>query len=77
MDGNTEARLTHQSRYLVSLMKDIIPDQNLQKALDILDQCVLAFRFYTATKQDKYLDELSWAVRRLNQLLNQKGENHE
>lgn len=77
MDGNTEARLTHQSRYLVSLMQDIIPDHKLQKTIDILDQCALALRFYTATKQDKYLDELTWAVRRLNQLLNKKGENHE
>ena len=77
MAGNTAARLTHQTRYLVSLMKDTIPDKKLQKAVDILDQCVLALRFYTSTKQNKYLNELTWAVRRLNQLLNEKGVNHE
>lgn len=58
MAGNTAARLTQESRYLTSLMKDTIPDHKLQKAVDILDQCVLALRFYTATKQDKYLNEL-------------------
>lgn len=77
MDGNTEARLTTKSRYLVSLMKDTMTDQKLQKAVDILDQSALALRFYTTTKQDKYLGELTWAVRRLNQLLNEKGVNHE
>lgn len=77
MDGNTEARLTHQSRYLVSLMKDQIPDHKLQKIVDILDQCALALRFYTTTKQDKYLDELTWAVRRLNQLLEKKEDENE
>lgn len=77
MAGNIDARLTHQSRYLVSLMREIIPDHKLQKTVDILDQCALALRFYTATKQSKYLDELTWAVRRLNQLLNEKGVNHE
>lgn len=76
MAGNTVARLTQESRYLVSLMKDTIPDHKLQKAIDILDQCVLALRFYTATKQDKYLNELIWSVRRLNQVLQKKrGEN--
>jgi len=77
MDGNTAARLTQESRYLVSLMKDTIPDQKLQKAIDILDQCVLALRFYTATKQEKYLTELIWAVRRLSQLLEKKGGENE
>lgn len=77
MAGNTAARLTQESRYLVSLMKDTIPDHKLQKAVDILDQCVLALRFYTATKQDKYLDELTWAVRRLSQLLGKKGGKNE
>jgi len=77
MAGNTEARLATRSRYLVSLMKETIPDYKLQKAIDILNQCALALRFYIATKQDKYLDELTWAVRRLNQLFNEKGVNHE
>ncbi len=77
MAGNTAARLTTRSRYLVSLMKDVIPDQKLQKAVDILDQCVLALRFYIATNQDKYLDELTWAVRRLNQLLEKEGDEDE
>ncbi|HNS64988.1 MAG TPA: hypothetical protein PKJ26_00665 [Candidatus Woesebacteria bacterium] len=58
-------------------MKDIIPDQKLQKTVDILDQCVLALRFYTVTKQDKYLDELTWTVRRLSQLLEKKGGKNE
>lgn len=77
MDGNTAARLTTKSWYLVSLMKDQIPDHKLQKAIDILDQCVLALRFYTATKQDKYLNELIWSVRRLSQLLEKKGRENE
>ncbi len=77
MAGNTEARLTHQSRYLVSLMRKTIPDHKLQKAIDVLDQCALALRFYTATKQGKYLDELTWAVRRLSQLLEKKGGKNE
>lgn len=77
MVGNTEDRLREITRYLVYLMKDTIPDHILQKVIDILDQCALALRFYTATKQDKYLDELTWAVRRLNQLFNEKGESHE
>lgn len=76
MAGNTAARLTQESRYLVFLMKDKIPDHKLQKAIDILDQCILALKFYTATKQDKYLNELIWTVRKLNQVLQKKrGEN--
>lgn len=77
MAGNTVARLTQESRYLVSLMKDTIPDHKLQKAIDILDQSVLALRFYTATKQEKYLDELIWTMLRLNQLLEKKGGENE
>ncbi len=77
MAGNTAARLTTRSRYLVYLMKGTIPDHKLQKAVDILDQCALALRFYTVTKQDKYLDEFIWAVRRLSQLLGKKGGKNE
>jgi hypothetical protein len=77
MAGNTAARLTQLSRYLVYLMRDQIPDHKLQRAIDILDQCVLALRFYTATKQDRYLNELIWAVRRLNQVLQKKGGENE
>lgn len=77
MVGNTAARLTQESRYLVSLMKDTIPDHKFQKAIDILDQCILALRFYTATKQEKYLNELIWSVRRLSQLLEKKGGENE
>ncbi len=74
---DSTARLTQESRYLVSLMKDIIPDHKLQKAIKILDQCIFAIKFYEKTGQDKYIDELTWAVRRLNQFLNEKGENHD
>lgn len=74
---DSTARLTRKSRYLVSLMKDQIPDDKLQKAIKILDQCIFAVRFYEKTGQDKYIDELSWAVKRLHQLFNEKGENND
>ncbi|MCD8507534.1 hypothetical protein LRY65_04170 [Candidatus Woesebacteria bacterium] len=77
MAGNTAARLTQESRYLVSLMRETIPDHKLEMAIDILDQCALALRFYAATKQGKYLNELVWAVRRLSLLLEKKGDGNE
>lgn len=77
MAGNTAARLTRKSRYLVSLMKETIPDHKIQKAIKVLDQCIFAIRFYEKTGQDKYIDELSWAVKRLHQLFNEKGENND
>lgn len=70
---DSTARLTRKSRYLVSLMKDQIPDHKLQNAIKILDQCNFAIRFYEKTGQDKYIDELSWAVRRLYQLFKEEG----
>lgn len=69
MAGNTAARLTSKSRYLVSLMKDKIPDHKLQKAADILDQCTLALKFYISTKEPKYFQEFIWAVERLHYLV--------
>lgn len=77
MAGDTAARLTKKSRYLVSLMKDIMPDQKLQKAIKILDQCVFAIKFYEKTGEDKYIEELSWAVKRLHQLFNDEGEKND
>ncbi len=74
---DSTARLTRKSRYLVSLMKDQIPDDKLQKAIKILDQCIFAIRFYEKTGQDKCIDELSWAVKRLHQLFNRKGKNND
>jgi len=59
------------------LMKDTISDQKLQKAIKILDQCIFAISFYEKTGQGKYIDELSWAVKRLYQLFNRKGENND
>lgn len=50
-------------------MNDIIPDQKLQKTVDILEQCSLALKFYVGTRKLKYLHELEWAVKRLHQLL--------
>jgi hypothetical protein len=50
-------------------MKDTIPDQKLQKAVDILEQCSLALKFYVGTQKPKYLHELEWSVKRLHQLL--------
>ena len=50
-------------------MKDIITDQKLQKAVDILEQCSLALKFYVGTRESKYLHELEWSVKRLHQLL--------
>ncbi|MDQ5951072.1 MAG: hypothetical protein QG639_349, partial [Patescibacteria group bacterium] len=32
---------------------------------------------YEKTGQGKYIDELSWAVKRLYQLFNRKGENND
>ena len=74
---DSTARLTRKSRYLVSLMKDQIPDHKLQKAIKILDQCIFAIRFYEKTGQDKYIDELSWAVKRLHQLFSEKGDKND
>lgn len=54
-------------------MKDSIPDQKLQKAVDILEQCTLALKFYAGTKSQKYLSELEWAVKRLHQILVTEG----
>ncbi len=70
---DSTARLTRKSRYLVSLMKDQMPDHKLKRAIKILDQCIFAIRFYEKTGQDKYIDELSWAVKRLHQLFGEKG----
>lgn len=70
---DSTARLTRKSRYLVSLMKDQMPDHKLKRAIKILDQCIFAIRFYEKTGQDKYIDELSWAVKRLHQLFDEKG----
>jgi hypothetical protein len=58
-------------------MKDAIQDQKLKKAINILDQCIFAIRFYEKTGQDKYMEELTWAVKRLHQLFSEKGENHD
>lgn len=69
MAGNTAARLTSKSRYLVFLMKDTIPDQKLQKAVNILDQYTLTLKFYIGTKEPKYLQEFIWAVERLHYLV--------
>ena len=66
---DSTARLTRKSRYLVYLMKDTIPDQKLQKAVDILDQCTLAIKFYIGTKESKYFQEFIWAVERLHYLV--------
>lgn len=66
---DSTARLTRKSRYLVSLMKDTIPDHKLQKAVGILDQCTLALKFYIGTKEPKYFQEFIWAVERLHYLV--------
>lgn len=58
-------------------MKDTIPDQKLQKAIDILEQCYLALKLYVGTRKPKYLQELEWAVRRLHQLLAKEGGQNE
>jgi hypothetical protein len=58
-------------------MKDTIADQKLQKAVDILEQCSLALRFYVGTRKPKYLHELEWAVKRLHQLLTNEGDQNE
>ncbi len=74
---DSTARLPRKSRYLVSLMKDQIPDYKLQIAIKIMDQCIFAIRFYEKTGQDKYIDELSWAVKRLHQLFSEKGDKND
>lgn len=53
-------------------MKDTVPAQKLQKAVDILDQIILTLKFYMGTKEPKYFQEFIWAVDRLHYLL--KGE---
>lgn len=58
-------------------MKDTIPDQKLQKAVDILEQCSLALKFYVGTRKPKYLHELEWAVKRLHKLLSSEGGQNE
>lgn len=72
---DSTARLTRKSRYLVSLMKDQIPDHKLQNAVDILDQCTLALKFYIGTKEPKYFQEFIWAVERLHYLV--KGDKND
>jgi hypothetical protein len=54
-------------------MKDTTPDQKIQKAVDILEQCSLALKFYVGTRKLKYLHELEWAVKRLHQLIAEGG----
>ncbi|MFZ5376462.1 MAG: hypothetical protein ACOZAN_02205 [Patescibacteria group bacterium] len=54
-------------------MKDTIPDQKILKAIKILDQLVFALKFYEKTGEDKYIDELTWASKRLYQLFNNEG----
>lgn len=56
-------------------MKDTISDQKLQKAVKILDQLVFALKFYEKTGEDKYIEELTWASKRLHQLFNEGGRN--
>ena len=54
-------------------MKDTIPDQKLQNAVKILDQLVFALKFYKKTGEDKYIEELTWASKRLYQFFNDEG----
>jgi len=54
-------------------MKDTLPDQKLQKAVKILDQLVFALKFYEKTGEGKYIEELTWASKRLYQLFNNEG----
>lgn len=56
-------------------MKDTIPDLKLQKAVQILDQLVFALKFYEKTGEDKYIEELTWASKRLYRLFNEGGKN--
>lgn len=73
----SKSRLTTRSRYLVYLMKDTITDQKLLKAVKILDQLVFALNFYEKTGEDKYIEELTWASKRLCQLFNKEGGGNE
>jgi len=56
-------------------MKDTLPDQKLQKAVKILDQLVFALKFYEKTGEGKYIEELTWASKRLYQLFSKGGNN--
>lgn len=56
-------------------MKDTIPNQKLHKAIKILDQLVFALKFYEKTGEDKYVEELAWASKRLHQLFKEEGKN--
>lgn len=56
-------------------MKDTTPDQKLQKAVDILEQCSFALKFYVRTRELKYLHELEQAVKRIHKLIVEGGLN--
>jgi len=53
-------------------MKTELLDKKLQKAVDILDLCVFALKFYIASKELKYLKKLRSEVKKLDLLLNNK-----
>lgn len=42
-------------------------EQKLTKILDIVEQMILALKFYLVTKDTKYFDELTWALKRMQQ----------
>lgn len=56
-------------------MKDTIADQKIRQAVDILEQCSLALKFYVKTRELKYLHELERAVKRIHKLIVEGGLN--
>ncbi len=55
-------------------MEKELTDEKLEKAVDILELCALALKFYTATREVKYLNELESAVNRLSSLIAEEGD---
>lgn len=54
------------------MMKTELSNKKIQKAVDILDLCVLALKFYIASKELKYLKQLRSEIKKLDRLLNNK-----
>lgn len=54
-------------------MKQGLPEKKLQKAFDILEQTMLALKFYVGTRDLKYLSQLEQEVRKLHNLLTKNG----
>ncbi len=55
-------------------MEKGLSKEKLQEAVDLLEQCMLAFKFYVGTKDPQYIKKVKSASKKLHLLLTQKGE---